>query len=233
MSELLEYSNLFWEGLQTTVILTVLGIPLTLVVAFAAGLMRLSRHWLLRAPSYLFIEFFRGTSIIVQLFWVYYALPHLGVKLDDFFAGVLVLALNEGAYAAEVVRGTIASRPKGQTEASIALGLSPAQRMRRVLIPQSIPAMLPSFGNISVDLLKATPLVSFITVSDLTFNALAVRTETQETAEIFLSLLLVYFALAMVLAIFTRWLESRFAIDRRRRPSLTSLVGSRPGGESV
>lgn len=230
MSEVLDYSDLLLEGLVATVILTALGIPLTILVAFVAGLMRLSRHWILRAPSYVFIEFFRGTSIIVQLFWVYYALPHLGIKLDDFAAGVLVLALNEGAYAAEVVRGTIASRPKGQTEASVALGLKPSQRMRRVLIPQSIPAMLPSFGNVAVDLLKATPLVSFISVSDLTFNALAVRTETQETVEIFLGLLLVYFALAMLLALLTRWLESRFSLERERRPSIVALVGSRPGG---
>lgn len=229
MSEVLEYSDLLWDGLRMTVLITVAGIVLAVVVAFVVGLMRLSRHWALRAPSYVFIEFFRGTSIVVQLFWVYLALPILGVRIESLAAAILVIGLNEGAYAAEIVRGTIASRPRGQTEACIALGLGPAQRMRRILIPQSIPAMLPSFGNVFVDLLKATSLVSGVAVADLTFNGLSIRTETQESFVIFSLLLVVYFALAMLLALLTRWLESRFAIDRGPRRPLTSLLGSRPG----
>lgn len=229
MSEVLEYSDLFVDGLRMTALVTVLGILLAVTVAFVAGLMRLSRHWLLRAPSYVFIEFFRGTSIVVQLVWVYYALPFMGVRIDSIAAAVLVVGLNEGAYAAEIVRGTISSRPKGQTEACIALGLSPAQRMRRVLIPQSIPAMLPSFGNVFVDLLKATSLVATVGVADLTFNGLSVRTETQESFVVFAMLLVVYFVLSMLLALLTRWLEGRFAIDREQRSSFASLFGGRAG----
>jgi polar amino acid transport system permease protein len=229
MSEVLEYKGLFWDGLQQTLLLTVLGIALTLVVAFVVGLMGISRHRVLRAPAYVFVEFFRGTSIIVQLFWVYYALPFVGVKIDSFPAAVLVLGLNEGAYAAEIVRSAIKSLPKGQTEAAIALGMRPTLRLRRILIPQAIPAMLPSFGNVFVDLLKATPLVSFVAVQDLTFNALGVRTETQETTIIFVGLLVVYFVLGLVLALITWLLEKRFAIDRRSHPLLRPLVGSGPG----
>lgn len=227
MSQVLEYQSLLWEGLWTTVVASFFGILLTIVVAFAVGLMRLSRRRVLRAPSYVFVEFFRGTSILVQLFWVYYALPYLGVRFTEpIVAGIIVLGLNEGAYAAEIVRGTIASRPKGQTEAGIALGLSPAQRMWRVLIPQSIPVMLPSFGNVAVDLLKATPLLYFLGVADFTGNGLAIRTETQETTAILLALLVVYFILAMLLALLTRWLEARFALESRRGPLFRPLVGS-------
>lgn len=216
MSAVFEYSGLIWEGLLTTVLVTVLGILVTIVVAFLAGLARLSRFWILRAPAYVFIEFFRGTSMIVQLFWVFYALPQLGFELAPLAAGVLVLGLNEGSYAAEIVRGTIASRPKGQTEAGIALGMSPTQRMWRVLIPQSIPAMLPSFGNVFVDLLKATSLVSFITVADLTFNAQSIRaTVGGETFSIFMTILVLYFVFSLLLAAFTWWLERRFALDRQ------------------
>jgi polar amino acid transport system permease protein len=229
MSEVLEYKGLFWDGLQQTLLLTVLGIALTLVIAFVVGLMGISRHRVLRAPAYVFVEFFRGTSIIVQLFWVYYALPFVGIKIDSFPAAVLVLGLNEGAYAAEIVRSAIKSLPKGQTEAAIALGMRPTLRLRRILIPQAIPAMLPSFGNVFVDLLKATPLVSFIAVQDLTFNALGVRTETQETTIIFVGLLVVYFVLGLVLALITWLLEKRFAIDRRSHPLFRPLVGSGPG----
>ncbi len=218
MSSVTKYSELIWQGLQTTVLVTVLGLLLTVLVAFVAGLARLSRHWVLRAPAYVFVEVFRGTSMIVQLFWFYFALPQLGFELTPLFAAVLVLGLNEGAYAAEVVRGTIASRPRGQTEACIALGLSPAQRMRRVLIPQSIPAMLPSFGNVFVDLLKATSLVSFVAVNELTFMALDIRNNTADTVGPFLTILVLYFVLAMAIAGFTSWLEGRFAIDRTPRP---------------
>jgi polar amino acid transport system permease protein len=229
MSEVLEYKSLFWEGLQQTILLTVLGIALTIVIAFTVGLMRLSRHRVLRTPSYFFIEIFRGTSIIVQLFWVYYALPFLGIKLESLAAAVLVLGLNEGAYAAEIVRSSIRALPQGQTEASIALGMRPTLRMRRILIPQAIPTMLPSFGNVFVDLLKATPLVSFIAVQELTFDALGVRTETQETTIIFVGLLVAYFVLGLLLALLIRLLENRFAIDRTSHPLLRPLVGSGPG----
>lgn len=234
MSEVFDYSSLYWEGLRVTVILTVAGTLLTLVIAFAVGLARLSQHRILRAPSYVFVEFFRGTSLVVQLFWVYYALPFLGIKLDDYVAGVLVLGLNEGAYAAEVVRSAIVSRPRGQTEAAIALGLSPSQRMRRILLPQAIPVMLPSFGNVAVDLLKATSLVSFIAIADLTFNGLAVRTETQQTGIIFGGLLVTYFLLSSMLALLTRWLEARFSTTRStiKKPLFAPALegGAGPGG---
>lgn len=234
MSDVLEYQSLLWEGLRTTVIATFFGILIAVAVAFVVGLMRLSRHWILRAPSYAFVEFFRGTSILVQLFWVYYALPFLGVRFTEaLVAGIIVLGLNEGAYAAEIVRGTIASRPKGQTEAGIALGLSPMQRMWRVLIPQSIPVMLPSFGNVAVDLLKATPLLYFLGVADFTGNGLAIRTETGDTTAILLTLLVGYFALALLLAGLTRWLESRFALERGRGPIFRPFVSNASGGGVV
>ena len=227
MSEVLEYQSLLWEGLWITVVASVFGILLTIVVAFVVGMMRLSQSRLLRGPSYVFVEFFRGTSILVQLAWVVYALPFLGVRFtDNLVAGIVVLGLNEGAYASEVVRGAITSRPRGQTEAGVALGLTPAQRMRRILVPQSIPVMLPSFGNIAVDLVKATPLLYFIGVTEFTANGLSIRTETQETTAILVSMLVVYFILSLLLAAFTRWLENRFALERRRNPLLRPLVGS-------
>lgn len=229
MSALAEYWPDLLDGLGMTLLITVLGLVVTVVVAFAAGLARLSRFWVVRAPAYVFIEVFRGTSLPVQLFWVYFALPFLGLEFDKIAAGVLVLGLNEGAYAAEIVRGTIASRPKGQTEACIALGLSHGQRMRRVLIPQSIPAMLPSFGNVFVDLLKATALVSTIAINDLTFQALTARNYTGETTVIFLTILVVYFALAMAMAWLFNWLEHRFAIDRGSKPTRRAMMGGSPG----
>jgi polar amino acid transport system permease protein len=216
---------LLWQGLQLTLLVMLLGSLLAVFVAFVMGLARLSRHWIIRAPAAIFVEVFRGTSLIVQMFWFFFALPLFGVQMTPLTAGVLALGLNEGAYAAEIVRGTIKSRPKGQTEACIALGIPPAKRMRRILIPQSIPAMLPPFGNVLVDLLKNTSLVSFVLVLELTYQANYLRTNTGETTAIYLSLLVVYFALSLLLSWLIRLLERRFAIDRKTG----SMKGGRKG----
>lgn len=215
MDAIIEYAPLLWQGLLTTLLVTVLGGALCLVVAFAAGLARLSKHWILRWPAGVFIEVFRGTSLLVQMFWLFFALPFFGIQLHPLTAAVLALGLNEGAYAAEVVRGAIASRAKGQTEACIALGMEPALRLRRIIIPQSIPAMLPPFGNVMVDLLKNTSLVSLVTVADLTFSAQMIRSTTGQTTAIFITILVMYFALSYLLTLLTSWLEKRFALDRK------------------
>jgi polar amino acid transport system permease protein len=216
MSEILPYSSLFAHGLLITVLVTALSAAAAILTAFAAGLARLSRHRFLRWPASVFIEVFRGTSMLVQMFWFFYALPFFGIQLTPMAAGVLVLGLNEGAYAAEIVRGAINSRAAGQNEACIALGMGPALRMRRVLIPQSIPVMLPPFGNVLVDLLKNTSLVSLVTVGDLTFEAKMVRDTTGQTPAVFLTILVMYFVLSLALSLLTRWLERRFALDRER-----------------
>lgn len=221
MESVVEYSSLLGQGLLVTILVTVLGAGLTVLVAFAAGLSGLSSKWFLRWPSYIFVEFFRGSGLLVQMFWFFFALPFLGIQLHPILAGVLALGLNEGAYAAEVVRGTIRSRPKGQTEAAIALGMSPTLRLWRILIPQSIPAMLPSFGNVMVDLLKNTSLVSLVTVADLTWRAFNARTVTGATVELFLTILVVYYLLSLGIGRITRMLEKRFALDRKaHRPEL-------------
>jgi len=228
MNAVIEFAPLLLQGLWVTILVTVLGALLTLFVAFAAGLAGLSKHWWLRVPSSIFVEFFRGSGLLVQMFWFFYALPFLGIQLTPLMAGVLALGLNEGAYAAEVVRGTIRSRPKGQTEASIALGMSPALRMRRILIPQSIPAMLPAFGNVMVDLLKNTSLVSLVTVSDLTWRAFNARTVTGATVELFLTILVLYYVLSLLLGWLTRWLEKKYALDRKslaKAKPLKKLMG--------
>jgi polar amino acid transport system permease protein len=219
VSTILEFKDTLWQGLLVTLQLLALGSALALVIAFAAGLARLSRHAVIRLPAAIFIEVFRGTSMIVQLFWFFFALPVIGIELPAFAVGVVVLALNEGAYAAEIVRGSITSRPPGQTEACIALGIGPMTRMRRILIPQSIPAMLPPFGNVLIDLLKNTALVSTITVLDLTYHGLQVRTITGETTAVFVTLLVAYFTLSLLLSAMMNWLEGRFAITGEAKPS--------------
>jgi polar amino acid transport system permease protein len=127
--------------------------------------------------------------------------------MDAMTAGILVLGLNTGAYGAEVVRGAIHAVPMGQKEAAVALNFSPFQRMRRVIVPQALVAMIPPAGNLLIELLKNTALVSLITLSELTFAAQTLRADTLRTTEIFGLVLLLYFAVALFLTFCMRQLE--------------------------
>lgn len=194
-------------GLGVTLKLTCGGAALGTVVALLAGLSRLSPMVPLRWLAATYIEVFRGTSALVQLFWFYFVLPLFGLSLDAVTVGVLVLGLNGGAYGAEVVRGAIQAVPKGQWEAAVSLNLSRWMTMRRIILPQAVPAMLPPAGNLLIELLKNTALVSLITITDLTFSAQILRAETLRTTEIFSLVLLMYFAAAMAIALLMRLLE--------------------------
>ncbi|NNG20346.1 ectoine/hydroxyectoine ABC transporter permease subunit EhuC [Naumannella sp. ID2617S] len=230
MQVIVDYLPLLLKGLGITLLVSVLGALLCLVVGFTAGIIRSSRNRWVRLPATVFVEVFRGTSMIVQMFWLFFALPFLGFQLTPIAAAVLALGLNEGAYASEVVRAALRATPRGQTEASIALGLSPARRMRRILLPQAIPVMLPGLGNVMVDLVKNTALVSLVTVADLTFNAQLIRSATGETAAIFGTILVMYFLINLVVAGVVRLLERRFSIEPiRRRPLRERLLASSGG----
>ncbi|OQM76408.1 ectoine/hydroxyectoine ABC transporter permease subunit EhuC [Manganibacter manganicus] len=205
------YIELILEGAVVTIKLTLMGSVLALVVAFIAGLGRLSRFFAVRALATAYIEFFRGTSIFVQLFWVYFVLPLFGITLTPLQAGVLGLGLNVGAYAAEVVRGAVQSIGKEQYEACTALNLGRWQGMRHVILPQAFLVMLPTFGNNAIELLKATSIVSLISLADLTFQAQVVRSQTGNTMVPFTTILVIYFALAMLITWGIRRLERRLS----------------------
>lgn len=202
------------SGLGITLIITVGGTFVATIAAFSVGLAKLSRHSWLNIPALLYIDFFRGTSALVQLFWAYFVLPLLGIKLNAMIVGIMVLGLNIGAYGAEVVRGGILAVPKGQTEAAIALNFSESQTLWRIIIPQALLNMLPPFGNLIIELLKTTSLVSLITLSELTFEAQVLRSATLRSAEIFILVLILYFLVAQIINYGIKWLEHRLAIGR-------------------
>lgn len=236
--EFIDYATpLLLKGLWYTVLVTILGTLLALVTAFAAGIARLSDHAVVRGISVVFIELFRGTSLVVQLFFFFFALPAFGIQLPPLLAGIVAVGLNEGAYAAEIVRGAVVARAKGQNEACIALNMGKALRMRRVLIPQSIPAMLPPFGNVMVDLLKNSSLVSFIGVADLTFRASFIRNSFGQTMTVYVILLIAYFLLSQLIGLLSKYLERRYSLDRVSRSfvkaSKLQQVAFVPGGEEV
>jgi len=203
------YLLLILQGAWITVKLTLMGSVLALVVAFVAGLGRVSRHAPLRWLSTVYIEFFRGTSIFVQLFWIYFVLPMTGIHLSPMQAGVMALGLNVGAYGAEVVRGAILAVPRDQFEACVAVNLTRFQRMRHVILPQALPLMLPTFCNNAIELLKATSVVSLISLSDMTFQAQVVRSQTGSTLLPFVTILLLYFAMSSAISFGMRRMERR------------------------
>ncbi|MDT9685059.1 ectoine/hydroxyectoine ABC transporter permease subunit EhuC [Streptomyces sp. TRM76323] len=187
------------EGLLITLEATVLGAALALVLAFSLGLASRSSRLLVRGATRVTVEFLRGTSLYVQLFWLYFALPMLGFRLEPMACGVLAFGFNYGAYGAEVVRGAVNAVPRAQREAAIALGMGPALRLRRILLPQAYVLMIPPFKNLLIQLLKATPLLSLVTVTDLTFQIDQLRSATGGTAAAYLLLLLLYFGVASLL----------------------------------
>ncbi|MFQ5753090.1 MAG: ectoine/hydroxyectoine ABC transporter permease subunit EhuC, partial [bacterium] len=179
--------------------------------ALVAGLARLSNNPILYSPAACYIEVFRGTSALVQLFWFYYVLPHFGWKLDALTVGILVLGLNIGAYGAEVVRGAVQSVPKEQYEAARALNFSKKQTLRRIILPQALVAIFPPAGNLLIELLKSTALVSMITLTELTFKGQILRASTLKSTEIFGIILILYFLLASSMTYMVRKLEQRFS----------------------
>lgn len=202
------------SGLVVTLQLFAGGCCVAGVIALVAGLGRLSKNRLVRATATSYVEFFRGTSALVQLYWFYFALPLLGIDLGAMVCGILVLGLNTGSYGAEVVRGAVQAVPRVQQEAAIALNLSPFQRLRFVTLPQALLAILPPANNLLIELLKNTSLASLITISEMTFEGQILRSGSLRTAEIFGLLLVLYFLVAMAVTALMRGLERRLAFGR-------------------
>lgn len=187
---------------------------LAFVMSFIAGFARLSKYRIIRVITQIYVEVFRGTSLLVQLFWVYFVLPFFGIEISAMATGVLVLGLNYGAYGSEVIRSSILAIPKGQTEAGIALNMSSSQIMRRIIVPQATLIMLPPLGNYLIELLKSTSLVSLITLHDLMFVGNMINNVTLRTVEIYSLVLIIYFLLAYPLTLGIRRLEKRLSAGR-------------------
>ncbi|WMT91667.1 ectoine/hydroxyectoine ABC transporter permease subunit EhuC [Pelagibacterium sp. H642] len=207
------YLNPLMQGAWVTIELTVYSTILGAILAFAAGIGKLAHNPLIKSISTAYIEIFRGTSLLVQLFWLYFAMPVLGqaigidLRLPPVVAGVLALSLNIGAYGAEVVRGAIEAVSKDQYEAAKALNFTPRKTLWRIALPQAIPEMMPPFGNLAIQNLKDTALVSLISLSDLAFRAEQLRNFTQDSTTIYTMTLLMYFGLALVLTAMMKLLE--------------------------
>ncbi|MFF3610314.1 ectoine/hydroxyectoine ABC transporter permease subunit EhuC [Streptomyces sp. NPDC002580] len=229
--------ELVLEGIWVTVQLLFFSALLAGALSFASGIARTSRWWIVRFLAGFYTEVFRGTSALIMIFWVYFVLPlAFGWQLVPLWAGTLALGLTYGAYGSEIVRGALNAVDPAQREGGVALGFTPWQRMRLILLPQAVPEMMPSFCNLLVELLKGTALVSVMGMGDLTFSANLVRLALQESAEVYTYVLVVYFVIAFALTRLMRALEKRLragigkepehdASARRRKRARTTGVG--------
>lgn len=214
-----EYRQLLLEGAWITIQVTFLATLLAIALAIVAGLARQSSLWLVRVPAVIYVELFRGTSLVAQLFWMFFVLPAFGVSLTPLVCGVLAIGLCNGAYGSESVRGALRSVARGQREAAIALNFSKVQTFRIVVLPQAARIMVPLFGSLSIEIMKASSLVSLITLPDLTFQARNINLVHVQTAPTLIVILLVYFAIALVIGAITRGIEYRLGKGRERLAS--------------
>jgi polar amino acid transport system permease protein len=213
------------QGIPETVIATLGGIGLAIVLAFAAGLAMLSPSRTVRVVSRIYVEGLRGTSEVVQLFWIFFALPLLvGFRIVPIWAGILVLGLNHGAYGAEIVRGAVQSVPRAQYEGAIALSLTPTQRMLRVILPQAVVEMIPPFNTLFIQLLKGSALLSFVAIDEITnlANQRLIPNFLPQSWLVWLVVLVLYLLMALVITAVMRLLEAAAAARLGRQPSVRS-----------
>jgi len=198
------------DGVLMTLQLTAGGALLAFIVAIGLGLLARFDNILLRGIARTIIELFRGTSLLVQLFFIFFVmpLPPFNIEIPAVLAGTIALGLNYGAYGAEVVRGSINSVDAGQWEATTALSMSRTQRMWRVIFPQAWVLMIPSLNNLLIQLLKGTAVVYLITIVDLTAELNKLRVQTDVFFAYTLGLL-IYFAIAYALTLAMNALETR------------------------
>jgi len=207
----------FLSGLWWTVQLSALSALLAMVLAIIAGVARSSRSRWLSVPATVYVEFFRGTSALAQLFWLFYVLPYLGMDLTPFQCGVLGLGLCFSAYGAEVVRMCIEAVPKGQLDAAAALNFNRAQTLIVVVLPEALIMMMPLFNNLLIELIKATSLVSLITIPDLAFQAKSIISKTYQSGVVLLVTLVMYLLVSLLVSSSMRKLERVLSRGRRVR----------------
>ncbi|PYE54847.1 amino acid ABC transporter permease [Deinococcus yavapaiensis] len=204
--------NALWQGTRVTLGLTVLASVFGLGLGLVAALGRLSRLGPLRLLAGIYIEIFRGTPLLVQLFFLFFALPQLTkVTLPPFQTAVIGLSLFAGAYAAEVIRAALLSVPRGQAEAASALGLKPTQVLRLVLVPQAARIAVPGLGNQFIGLLKDSSLASVITVTELLLTTRGIVSSNYQPVPMYFAVGVIYFVLSNAAAWVFRRMEHRLA----------------------
>jgi His/Glu/Gln/Arg/opine family amino acid ABC transporter permease subunit len=204
-----QYGPALLRGLSVTVFLTTVVILAALVLAIPVALIRMSPNVVLRGFGSFYVEVIRGTPLLLQLVYIYYVLPSLGVNLDPMLAAIVGLTLNYTAYMSEVYRGGILAVPKSQWEAAATVGMTKARAFHRIVLPQALRIVTPALGNYFISLFKDTALASVVTVQELTFTGQIISARSYQYFTIYTVTGILYLAVGYPAALFVRWLEKR------------------------
>ena len=201
-------------GAGVTVQITAVSVSVGMFIGMLVGIARLSKNWMIKALAAVYVDFIRGTPLLVQLFLVYFALPIiLGTRIDPFIAAITACSINSGAYVAEIFRGGIQSIDKGQMEAGRSLGLTWRQTMRHIILPQAFKRIIPPLGNEFIAMLKDSSLVSVIGFEELTRRGQLIIARTYGSFEIWMSVAVIYLIMTFTISRLVDYLERRYKID--------------------
>ncbi|MFL0248132.1 amino acid ABC transporter permease [Candidatus Clostridium stratigraminis] len=196
-----KYYMFFLNGVRYTIVLAIFTVIFGVILGVILALMRISNNKLLNFIGAAYVEFIRGTPVLVQVYIIYYALPSLlGINLPDMAAGILALSINSGAYVAEIIRAGIQAVDKGQLEAARSLGMKYGTAMRYIIVPQAIKNILPALGNEFITVIKESSIVSVIGIHELMYNADTVRGNTFRAFEPLIIAAIMYFVLTYTLS---------------------------------
>lgn len=203
-------------GAGVTVQITLLSVLVGVIIGLFVGIARISSFRILRFAAAVYVDFFRGTPLLVQIFLIYFAIPVLtGQRMDPFVAAISACGINSGAYVAEIFRAGIQAIDEGQMEAGRSLGMTWIQTMRYIIVPQAFKQVIPPLGNEFIALLKDSSLVSVIGFEELTRRGQLIIARTYGSLEIWLSVALIYLAMTLTISRFVAWLEKKFKTDGR------------------
>jgi len=201
-------------GAGVTVQITVLSVGFGLLIGMFVGIARLSTLWPVKVLAAIYVDFIRGTPLLVQIFLIYFALPIIvGQRIDPFIAAITACSVNSGAYVAEIFRGGIQSIDKGQVEAGRSLGMTWVQTMRYIILPQAFKRIIPPLGNEFIAMLKDSSLVSVIGFEELTRRGQLVIARTYGSFEIWTTVAFIYLVMTFTISRFVDYLERRYMTD--------------------
>lgn len=221
------FFKIFIPGITVTIPLTVISFTLAILIAVVTALIQFAQIRVLKQLARFYVWVIRGTPLLVQLFIVFYGLPGIGIVLAPFPAAVIVLSLNEGAYASETIRAALEAVPRGQMEAGYCVGMSYLQIMRRIVLPQAFRTAFPPLSNSLIGMVKDTSLAANITVAEMFMSTQRIVARTYEPLALYMEVGLIYLMFSTVLTKLQRIGERKLGAYEQSERAVTEMTAVR------